>query len=24
VLVATGVLLPLVCLLLGWFVGWPS
>ena len=24
ILVATGILLPLVCLLLGWFVGWPS
>jgi hypothetical protein len=24
VLVATGILLPLVCLVLGWFVGWPS
>ncbi|HEU4512186.1 MAG TPA: hypothetical protein VFR87_03685 [Nocardioidaceae bacterium] len=24
VLAATGVLLPLVCLLIGWFVGWPS
>lgn len=23
-LVATGILLPLLCLLLGWFVGWPS
>jgi hypothetical protein len=24
VLVATGVLLPIVCLVLGWLVGWPS
>lgn len=24
VLVATGVLLPAVCLILGWFVGWPA
>lgn len=24
VLVATGILLPLVCLVLGWLVGWPS
>ncbi|HUW16096.1 MAG TPA: hypothetical protein VMW94_03375 [Actinomycetes bacterium] len=23
-LVATGILLPLVCLVLGWFVGWSS
>ena len=24
VLLATGVLLPAVCLILGWIVGWPS
>ena len=24
ILVGTGIVLPLVCLLLGWFVGWPS
>ena len=24
VLVAAGILFPLVCLVLGWFVGWPS
>ncbi len=24
VLVATGILLPVVCLVLGWFLGWPS
>jgi hypothetical protein len=24
VLVATGILLPLLCLILGWLVGWPS
>ncbi|HEX5771016.1 MAG TPA: hypothetical protein VFY11_08635 [Nocardioidaceae bacterium] len=24
VLVATGILLPAVCLIIGWFVGWPS
>lgn len=24
VMVLTGILLPALCLLLGWFVGWPS
>jgi len=24
VLVATGILLPILCLVLGWFLGWPS
>jgi hypothetical protein len=24
VLVSTGIVLPIVCLVLGWFVGWPS
>ena len=24
ILVATGILLPLICLVSGWFVGWPS
>lgn len=24
VLIATGIVLPLVCIILGWFVGWPA
>jgi hypothetical protein len=24
VLLATGIVLPVLCLILGWFVGWPS